>query len=224
MVNGRDNNNNTNIANINWNEVLKQDTRSLDDVYLGKVKGLYEPLIVIEKGTINKEKLYIPKSVIEKYDADILYLSITEQEAKDTYKREAPPTEDEIRQIEKITENRILASRSKIEITIHESRPEEKEQRQHPKKDEKKTIVVSKIKEVKEDLTLKSSKSLIMLKIDKVGIINRLKKVANGLKDILTLGTKIAKEKIWEGKDIIKEKIKRTTRISRAYVKRKTSI
>ena len=93
MVNGRDNNN-TNIANINWNEVLKQDTRSLDDVYLGKVKGLYEPLIVIEKGTINKEKLYIPKSVIEKYDADILYLGITKQEAKDTYKREAPPTED----------------------------------------------------------------------------------------------------------------------------------
>ena len=189
MVNGRDNNN-TNIANINWNEALKQDTRSLDDVYLGKVKGLYEPLIVIEKGTINKEKLYIPKSVIKKYDADILYLSITEQEAKDTYKREAPPTEDEIRQIEKITENRILASRNKIEITIHESRPEEKEQRQHPKKNEKKTIVVSKIKEVKEDLTLKSSKSLSMPKIDKVGIINRLKKMTNGLKDILTLGTK----------------------------------
>jgi len=38
------------------------------------------------------------------------------------------------------------------------------------------------------------------------------------------MGSKIAKEKIWEGKDIIKEKINRTTRISRAYIKRKTSI
>ena len=81
MVNGRDNNN-TNIANINWNEVLKQDTRSLDDVYLGKVKGLYEPLIVIEKGTINKEKLYIPKSVIEKYDADIFVLEYNRTRSK----------------------------------------------------------------------------------------------------------------------------------------------
>jgi hypothetical protein len=113
-----DNNNNNTITSINWNDIINQNTRSIDDADLGKVKGLYEPLIVIEKGTINKEKLYIPRSLIEKYSDDVLYLSITEHEAKDTYTRGSPPSEDEIKQIETVTENRILASRrNKIEIT-----------------------------------------------------------------------------------------------------------
>ena len=47
----------------------------------GKVQGLFEPFVVTEKGTINKEKCYIPKSLIERYDREILYFGITEQEA-----------------------------------------------------------------------------------------------------------------------------------------------
>lgn len=77
----RDDDHNNTIATINWNDVIKQDTRSIDDVDLGKVKGLFEPFIVIERGTINKEKFYIPKSLIEKYDAGVLFFGITEQEA-----------------------------------------------------------------------------------------------------------------------------------------------
>ncbi|HEY7081942.1 MAG TPA: hypothetical protein VH500_19790, partial [Nitrososphaeraceae archaeon] len=74
-----DNENSTNnnaIATINWNEIINQDTRSMDDANLGKIKGLYEPFIVIERGTISKEKLYIPKSLIANYSANVLYLSI----------------------------------------------------------------------------------------------------------------------------------------------------
>ena len=68
MAADKDNDNNDKtVVTINWNEVINQDTRSIDDADLGKVKGLYEPFMVIEKGTINKEKLYIPKSLIEKY-------------------------------------------------------------------------------------------------------------------------------------------------------------
>jgi hypothetical protein len=76
-----DNNNNANkISDINWNNIIKQDARSMDNADLGKVKGLFEPFIVTERGTINKEKFYIPKSVIEKYDAGVLFFGITEQE------------------------------------------------------------------------------------------------------------------------------------------------
>jgi hypothetical protein len=174
-----DNNNNNTITSINWNDIIDQDTRSIDDADLGKVKGLYEPFMVIERGTINKEKLYIPKSLIEKYSDDVLYLSITEQEAKDTYTRESPPTEDEIRQIETITENRILASRrNKIEITEQQGAGQVKKQRQHPKSEEEE-------------------------------IVKKLKQAANELKDLLISGAKVAKEKINEGKDITQEKIKK---------------
>jgi hypothetical protein len=111
----RDDDHNNTIATINWNDVIKQDTRSIDDVDLGKVKGLFEPFIVIERGTINKEKFYIPKSVIEKYDAGVLFFGITEQEAKDIYMRETPPTEDEVKHIETITEKRGMGSGRDIE-------------------------------------------------------------------------------------------------------------
>jgi len=136
----KNNNDNNTIATVNWNDIINQDTRSIDDADLGKVKGLYEPLIVIEKGTINKEKLYIPKSVIEKYSANVLYLGITEQEAKDIYTRESPPSADEIKQIETITENRILASRRNNIETTEQREAEVKKQRQQPKSEEEEII------------------------------------------------------------------------------------
>jgi hypothetical protein len=114
-----DNNNNNSaskVSDINWNNIIKQDTRSVDNIDLGKVKGLFEPFIVIERGTISKEKFYIPKSLIEKYDAGVLYFGITEQEAKDIYMRESPPTEDEVKHIETITEKRGGGSIKDIEI------------------------------------------------------------------------------------------------------------
>ena len=149
-TNTNTNTNNNTIATINWYDIINQDTRSLDDVYLGKVKGLYEPLIVIEKGTINKEKLYIPKSVIEKYSANILYLGITEQEAKNIYTRESPPSADEIKQIETITENRILASRRNNIETTEQQKAEVKKQRQHPKREEEE--IIKKLKQAASEL------------------------------------------------------------------------
>ena len=177
-----DNSNNNTITTINWNDIINQDTRSIDDADLGKVKGLYEPFIVIERGTINKEKLYIPKSLIKKYSANVLYLSITEQEAKDTYTRESPPSEDEIKQMETITENRIVASRrNNLEITEKQGAGQVEKQLQlhlqHPKSEE-----------------------------DEIG--KKLKQAASELKDLLISGAKVAKEKIKEGKDITQEKIK----------------
>jgi hypothetical protein len=56
---------NNNIA-INWNNIVGQEARSVDNGDLGKVQGLFEPLIVTERGTIkiNKEKFNILHSKI----------------------------------------------------------------------------------------------------------------------------------------------------------------
>ena len=207
-------NNNNTIDIINWNDIIKQDTRSLDDEYLGKVKGLYEPFIVIERGKINKEKFYIPKPFIKKYYAGALYFSITEQEARDTYRRKSPPTEDEIKQMETITENRIMASRSNIEITKHEVYGEE-EHRVCSQIEERKMMKFRKYKYLKETLsTTISSRNISMPRIYGKEIIKKLTPTANKLKDILISGAKVATEKIKKGKDITEEKIKRTTRVS----------
>src|ERR671932_2725020 len=97
----QDNNNNkdnidSNNVVVNWNTIVGQEARSIDDnADLGKVQGLFEPFIVTERGTINKEKFYIPKSLIKRYTEEILFFDITEQQAKDYCMRTTPPSEYE---------------------------------------------------------------------------------------------------------------------------------
>jgi hypothetical protein len=75
----------TNNIVINWNNIVGQEARSIDNADLGKIQGLFEPFIVTERGTINKEKFYIPKSIIRRYnEEEVLYFGMTEQQARIT--------------------------------------------------------------------------------------------------------------------------------------------
>jgi hypothetical protein len=60
-----------------------------------------------EKGTINKEKFYIPKSLITRYNGETLYFDVTEQQAKVYCMRTTPPSEYETKRIvQTLTERR----------------------------------------------------------------------------------------------------------------------
>jgi hypothetical protein len=109
MQNDKDNN-----TSLNWNYIVNQEARTVDDnADLGKIKGLFDQFVVTERGAINREKFYLPKSLIKNYDAEILYFNITEQEAKDAFMRDAPPSDEEIKYMQSITE-RLVASRKDI--------------------------------------------------------------------------------------------------------------
>jgi hypothetical protein len=185
------NNNNNNTTTINWNDIIKHDARSIDDADLGKVQGLYEPFVVTEQGTINKQKFYIPKSLFEKYDGEILYFNITEQEAKDTCMRNTAPSEDETKQIvQTVTRRSVAVAPSKAES-----------------KSEEKSIVAVKGKNRNQQLKkIPATSSLSRLQVDEQEIVRKIKIAANDLKDIIALGAKVAKQKIKERKEIAAEK------------------
>src|SRR5919202_4525762 len=103
--NNKDNIDSNNIV-IHWNNIVGQEARSIDNADLGKVQGLFEPFIVTERGTINKEKFYIPKFVIKRYTDEILFFDITEQQAKDYCMRTTPPSEYEEKGIVQIISER----------------------------------------------------------------------------------------------------------------------
>jgi uncharacterized protein (TIGR02271 family) len=67
---------------LNWNEIIKKEARSLDDANLGKVQEINETSFIIEKGTKNREKFYIPRSIPHAYNGSVILLDITEDEAK----------------------------------------------------------------------------------------------------------------------------------------------
>ena len=111
---------NTDSSTINWDDVIKKEARGINDADLGEIQQVDENFILSQKGTIGKEKFYIPKSLVAYYDGNILHVSITEEEAKNMYMQGSSPIVEEEERI-KIMEERIVVSRRETtgeEITI----------------------------------------------------------------------------------------------------------
>jgi len=117
--------NNEAIDAIKWNHVVGQDAISRDGAILGKVRGLFEPLVIIEKGSLKKEKYYIPKSLIERYDGDILYFRLTEEQVKISCMRYSAPSDDDIEQIQLKAERLAILPTSVSKSRKHEGYEEE---------------------------------------------------------------------------------------------------
>ena len=71
-----------------WNEVMKKEARGLNNADFGEVQEVNESIIVTERGSINKEKFYLPKSITHGYNGRILLFDITEEEAKQKFMTE----------------------------------------------------------------------------------------------------------------------------------------
>ena len=66
--------------------VLKKEARGTGDTDLGEVKEVSDEYVITEKGVIDKDRFYIPKSLIH-IDGQFLWFGITEKEAKQ-YKKD----------------------------------------------------------------------------------------------------------------------------------------
>jgi len=111
---------------LDWNEIIMKEARSLDDVNLGEVQEINETSFIIEKGTKNKEKLYIPRSIPHAYNGNVILLDITEDEAKkkfmtdtstsasSTEESKALPSEENSETIIPLTEERLEVSKKEI--------------------------------------------------------------------------------------------------------------
>jgi hypothetical protein len=192
---GNNNTHNNNTDTINWNNIVGQEARSMDDADLGKIQGLFEPFVVTERGTINKEKFYIPKSLITRYD-EVLYFDITEQEAKDYCMRTTPPSEYETRGIVQILSERRSGEESKKEEATR------RETEIVPVREEKQEQGIGTKMLEKIPLT----NTLSNIDINEEEIAEKIKTTANEFKDMIISGTKIAKQKVKQTQEIIEEK------------------
>ena len=72
----------------NSEEIVKKEARGLgDDTDFGEVQEILGEYIITQKGSVAKDRFYIPKNLVERFDGDILYFKITKDEAKQ-YKRD----------------------------------------------------------------------------------------------------------------------------------------
>src|ERR671939_1870426 len=77
-----------------WNEVIKKEARGQNDADLGEVLEVKDDIVVTERGTLNKEKFYLPKSIPHGFNGHILLFDIAEEEAKERFTNESVLTQE----------------------------------------------------------------------------------------------------------------------------------
>jgi hypothetical protein len=70
-------------SNINWNEVIEKKARGLDDYDLGEVLQVQDNVVVTQKGILDKDKFYLTKRLVDRFDGQYLWFNITEIEAQE---------------------------------------------------------------------------------------------------------------------------------------------
>ena len=76
------------MSNIsNWDDILKKEARGKNDYDLGEVHELEPEIVVTKRGLVDKDKFYLPKSLVERFDGDKIWFSITKEDAQN-YKKE----------------------------------------------------------------------------------------------------------------------------------------
>ena len=65
-----------NSIDIDWNDVIRKETRGINNEDLGEVKDIQGNYVLVQKGIIIKEIHYIPKNRAESYDGNVLKFRI----------------------------------------------------------------------------------------------------------------------------------------------------
>ncbi len=75
-------------ADYNSKDIIKKEARGLgDDTDFGEVQEILGEYIITQKGNVAKDRFYIPKNLVERFDGETVYFKITKDEAKQ-YKRD----------------------------------------------------------------------------------------------------------------------------------------
>jgi uncharacterized protein (TIGR02271 family) len=80
---------------IEWDDVIKKEARGTNDSDLGEVQEIGQTYVLTKKGTLGKERFYLPKYLVEGYNGDVLRFRITTDEARSKFVRDTPPSAQE---------------------------------------------------------------------------------------------------------------------------------
>lgn len=122
---------NSDSKGIYWSDLSasKKEARGIDDYDLGEVQEIGTNYVVTQKGTINRQRFYIPKYLVEGYDGEVVRFKVSEEAAENNFARESPPSEEEYSkyktpEISTTIETRIPVLSEKLEVSKTKSSTE----------------------------------------------------------------------------------------------------
>jgi hypothetical protein len=73
----------SNSTMYNPEDIIKKEARGLwGDTDFGEIQEVGVEYIVTQKGILDKDKYYIPKNLVDRFEDGIVYFSVTNEEAK----------------------------------------------------------------------------------------------------------------------------------------------
>jgi hypothetical protein len=72
---------------IDWEKVIKKEARGIDDYDLGEVEEVDEEYVITKKGVVDKDRFFLPRNKVNRFDGDKLWFEVTKDEAK-TYRHD----------------------------------------------------------------------------------------------------------------------------------------
>jgi hypothetical protein len=70
---------------ILWEQLKGKKVKTSDGQDLGEVKKVSKSYILLEKGMVNKDKVWIPKYVADAYDGKVLWLLVSSEDVTKGY-------------------------------------------------------------------------------------------------------------------------------------------
>lgn len=67
---------------IDWKNVIRKETRGIDDTGLGEVQDMLRDNVITQSGVVAKEAYAIPRILIEKIDCYRLLFRMTKEESE----------------------------------------------------------------------------------------------------------------------------------------------
>ena len=71
----------SNHENVKWDDILNKKARGID-VDFGKVEAIATEHVITKKGILSRDRFYLPKKLVKRYDGDKIWLNITENEGE----------------------------------------------------------------------------------------------------------------------------------------------
>jgi hypothetical protein len=71
----------------NWDKIVKKEARGINDYDLGEVDEVQPEIVVTKRGVVDKDKFYLPKKLVERFDGDKVWFSINKEDAQ-TYRKD----------------------------------------------------------------------------------------------------------------------------------------
>lgn len=72
---------------IDLENVINKEARGINDYDLGEVQEINEQHVITKKGVVDKDKFYLPRNKVNRFDGNKLWLELAKDEAK-TYKHD----------------------------------------------------------------------------------------------------------------------------------------